>query len=280
MTEDDAHDQLLRVAIDGHEMQNVPYYLLLSSEVAHFDAIVSQFHQTTEGGIELSDVFFFLGQACPKQALLIQAAQSCLEDLLYAHARFPFSRPVPLTRTALLRAVMLLTRRGTKFFLQRCIEPHYNTTDQLTYIFKALVKPHTNSRLVDYKAVIAVLTRLPYPMPSNPKRMDGKSQDHFRNMAERLDPPSSNNGQETLEVCRSDLRHFANLTAGLTGDIAGCQDQDILLAPTAGTKVGLEGFLTWSTRVQLLTALDKLFEPLLRPSCSRENREIDKTKDN
>ncbi|KAH8727618.1 hypothetical protein GQ44DRAFT_824929 [Phaeosphaeriaceae sp. PMI808] len=164
---DDIYDQFLGTAISPCiERHCVPPNLLTPSAVSSFDATVCTFRQTPNGEIEPSEVFRFLRHAHPSQALLIQSTQPSLMSLLYAHARFPFSNPVPLTRDALLRVVMLLTQRGTDFFEKRIIEPPKRTDgDRLTYIFKVLATPNAGIGIIEYEDIEEVLLRLPFPPP-------------------------------------------------------------------------------------------------------------------
>lgn len=66
-----------------------------------------------------------------------------LTTLLSAHARFPFSELVPLTRDALLRAVMLLTQRGTLFFGYAALDDslRFAAGAWLAYMANALAVP-------------------------------------------------------------------------------------------------------------------------------------------
>jgi hypothetical protein len=206
----------------------------------------------------MSDFLLLLCQAFPDQAPCLQAAQPSLRALLYAHARFPFSRPVPLTRDALLRAVMLLTERGALFFSRPAIGPVCRTTrDRLTYIFTALAATNAGVGVVDRESVVDVLTRLPFPLPSHATLGPGKQRVDFERMADRLDPPCDVGVEKPVRVTTDVLAPLASLAASFTGEAE--------VHPYTAM-VTLEQFLTWATTAQLLKALDQLFGVMLQPS--------------
>ncbi|CAO2653695.1 Nn.00g031060.m01.CDS01 [Neocucurbitaria sp. VM-36] len=267
-TANDVYEQFLRLAIEGdRENQPLPFDLLTPYEVSNFDAIVSTFHSTSTGEIDLADLFYFLNQACPNQAPLLPSAQPYLTALIYAHARYPFSRPVPLTRAALLRAVMFLTHRGTDFFNQRTILPYHSNTDRLSYIFRVLATPDAGVSQANYDDIVAVLVRLPYPRPSLLTQSIGKRREKFRPMAERLDPLDSGGIDGPLKISREVLRTISKLVASLMGDFAEGNATDSLLPVD---KVLYE-FLEWASEMRLLRGLDKLFNVMLQPRYSGES---------
>jgi hypothetical protein len=257
--QDKVYDGFLRVAVEGNPAtQNVPFNLINPSEIESFEKAVSTCSQTTNREIELLDVFHFLGQVFPGQAPLLQTAQPSLQALLHAHARFPFSRPTPLTRAALLRAVMLLTWRGSHFFSRHAISPaRRNAYDRLTYIFYTLATPNAGVGIVNCDDVVEVLTRLPYPLPSNPKHSLGKSREDFESMARRLDPPSDIDPKISLQVSRDTLAPLALLASSFTGEGGNTH------IPT--TSLSLDQFLALAINMQLFEALDQLFGIMLQP---------------
>jgi hypothetical protein len=195
-----------------------------------------------------------LSQTFPAHAPHLQAAQPSLSALIYAHARFPFSRPVPLTRDALLRAVMLLTQRGALFFSRPAIGPVRRTArDRLRYMFLALA----GVGVVDSESIVEVLVRLPFPLPSHATLGPGKKRSHFEQLAHRLDPPCDV-GVKPGQVRRDVLAPLAALAASFTGR----PEED---AGPATAMVTQEQFLVWADAVRLLEALDCLFGGVLRP---------------
>jgi hypothetical protein len=221
---------------------------------------VSACSQTAEGEVNMSEFLHLLHQAFPGHASCIQAAQPALRALLYAHARFPFSRPVPLTPTALLRAVMLLTERNALFFSRRAIGPARRTArDRLIYIFNALATSNAGVGIVDREGVVEVLTRLPFPLPSHATLGCGKRRDDFERMAERLDPSCDVGVEKPVQVTTDILAPLASLTASFTG---GAQEDP---GTAASSSLTVEQFITWATTVQLLRVLDQLFDVMLQP---------------
>jgi hypothetical protein len=210
----------------------------------------------------MSDFLHLLHQAFPSLAPLIQAAHPSLRALLYAHARFPFSRPVPLTPTALLRAIMLLTERNALFFSRPAIGPVRRTArDRLLYIFNALATPNAGVGIVDHKGIVEVLTRLPFPLPSHPTLGSRRKRDDFERMAERLDPPCDIGAEKPDQVAKDILVPLALLTAGFEGRT---QEDPC----TVASSLTIEQFITWATTAQLLKALDRLFSVMLQPGHS------------
>lgn len=268
---DQVYQYILEVAIEGHEDQYVPTNLLLPSEVAGFNATISTFRQTDGGEIGLSDLIQSLAQSHPNQASLIKSAQSCLEDLIRAYARFPFSQSVLLTRSALLRAILFLTR-GPRFFLQKYIEPHHSVRDQLVYIFEALANPGAASGPVKHENLLAVLVRMPYPLQDNELVRCPLGRRECKDMIQRLDPLDEMTQEKPWEervIQRNDLKSFMELVMNFTGPGVAAES-------TSGLSGNLscQQFLEWSMEQNLLAAMDTLFKVLLKPDSSLEQPKL------
>ena len=175
---------------------------------------MSTLSTSSNGDIDLSELFRVLEQAHPLQATLIKSAKPCLKILLYAHARFPFSEPVPLTRDALLHATMLLTDRGARIFQHSHSEwcPKRDESDRLKTVFLALA---TNSNagpgIVDHEGVVQVLTRLPYPKRASEKRAPRTPVGGWKSIAERLDPAPTGDEAELAVIPGKRLQPLAAL---------------------------------------------------------------------
>lgn len=117
--------------------------------------------------------------------------------------------------------------------------------------------------MVNSEDVVEVLTRLPYPLPSNPKHSLGKSREDFERMARRLDPPPDMDPEISLQVSRDTLAPLALLASSFTGKAGNTH------IPT--TSLSLDQFLAQALSMQLLEGLDQLFGVMLQPGYDIRN---------
>jgi hypothetical protein len=165
---------------------------------------------------------------------------------------------------------MLLTWRGSSFFSQWTTIGRARRTarDKLVYIFIVLATPNAGVGVVDYEAIVEVLARLPYPLPSNPRFRDGKRREELHIMAERLDPLGDKTIEAAVQITSDNLAPLADLVTSLTGRSTESTMESLPL-PTPG--LSLDQFLEWSRQTQLLEALDRLFGVMLQPLGSTDS---------
>ncbi len=231
------------------------------TKIENFDAVVSTFGQSPTGEIEISDLLSFLGNVHKDQAFFIHAARIPLTALLETYARYPFSRPIPLTRDALLRATLFLTERVNRMYRQAFPESRRRVDrDWLTVIFKALI-PSAGVGMVDYDEVADFLCRCPFPLPAL-NTFSHENPENFREMARRLDATSIAAGVMAFKISVDTLQVIGRLAASLLGyELEDEVKSDFI--PT--TKMDILEFIDWGTQIQLLKAFDKLFDALLQP---------------
>jgi hypothetical protein len=132
-------------------------------------------------------------------------------------------------------------------------------------MFYALATPDAGVGIVNCEDVTEVLTRLPYPLRSNPKHSLGKSREHFESMARRLDPSPDTDAKVSLQMSQDTLTLLASLASGFTGEAEKTH------TPTHTASLSLDQFLAWASNIQLLEALDRLFGVMLQPNKTTRN---------
>jgi hypothetical protein len=246
-------------------------------QLKNFNTIASTFITTPNGEIVISDVIWVFAKAYPAQAALIYSAKSHLSALIKAHARFPFSKPVPLTRDTLLRVATLLTNEGNEFFgrdlilrsrwregelIREVMFRPRSSKERLAVIYRALTAHDAGVGITNYDDILEVLTRMPYPLPAMATRRPTRLRASFQDMAERLEPRSGADGSQSIVLTRETLRPFSELVDHFTN--RGHVGEDALQFRELDMMCE-EEFVEWGEAVSVLDVMNELFGVLFKP---------------
>lgn len=236
--------------LHGHEAISG---LVKADELAHFDKVTVNLKTTPDGQIDVSSVVQYLKEAHGPKAQVIGSASSLLESLILAHAHFPFSEPVHLTRDSLLRAVILLTWLCDKYFRQSVsidrddLIRTRSETSRLQFIFSALACPSTG--LPTGSDLVDVLCRLNYPMARRKK----PENEPIRRPASELQPLGerlqlTRKATVIQPVATTELRPLADVVALFP---LRWEEPVKDVGLQAGDSVEKEEFVKWAKRVRI-----------------------------
>jgi hypothetical protein len=244
---------------------------LTPEERGFFNGAVSSLDVDSNGNICTRSVVEYIKHVYPQKADFIDRSGGILEALINAHACFPFSTTVPLTRDALCRVVVMLTHRykystGTSSTgSMRATTPE----QRLRFMFSAIVHPSTG--MATYDEMLDVILRLPYPTRVN--RFKGypflRPQAQLIPVAERLEPGKPKKlslGKLPISV----LKPLEELTQAFKHSERPPHDVYETKFPDV-TEVSAHQFVKWAKRVciSLDRCLPYKFETGQSSRCSR-----------
>jgi hypothetical protein len=219
------------------------------AELQYFDDLVAGFDITSDGQLQMDSIIHHLTSTHTTKSEVIQLYASILGNLIIAHACFPFSSPVLLTKDAFCRAILLLTDRCESNFKQATGTGGHETMrkrseqKRLEFIHSALARPPTGTPTHD--DILDVISRVQYPRLIAPK---GVVRRHpitdFSLMAERLEPAKDQILPDPLPI--SVLKPLENLVVAFPPRYTEAASD---LSFEGGGELNAEEFVQWATKV-------------------------------
>jgi hypothetical protein len=173
---------------------NYSYSIIEPETLAYFNGLVAGLGIDSNGHVLMAPITEYLKNSEPEHKDVLELNATILETLIVPHACFPFSHPVPLTRSAFCRAIVLLTNRcktilgqgssGATGVIRRNTSPR----QRLFFIFSALAHPPTGA--ASYDDLLDVVSRLSYPTRVNRFKhtKSHRSLAELAPLAKRLEP--------------------------------------------------------------------------------------------
>lgn len=150
---------------------NYSHSFIEPETLAYFKGLVTGLGTDSNGHVLMAPIIGYLKNSEPEHKDVLGLNATILETLIVAHACFPFSLNVPLTRDAFCRAIILLTNHcmtvlgqgsvGATGVILRETSPR----QRLFFIFSALAHPPTGQS--SYDDLLDVVSRLSYPARVN-----------------------------------------------------------------------------------------------------------------
>jgi hypothetical protein len=219
------------------------------AELQYFDDLVAGFDVTSDGQLQMDSIIHHLTSTHTTKSEVIQLYASILGNLIIAHACFPFSSPVLLTKDAFCRAILLLTDRCESNFKQATGTGGHETMrkrseqKRLEFIHSALARPPTGTPTHD--DILDVISRVQYPRLIAPKGVIRRRPiTDFSLMAERLEPAKDQTLPDPLPI--SVLKPLENLVVAFPPRYTEVASD---LSFEGGGKLNAEEFVQWATKV-------------------------------
>lgn len=180
----------------------------------YFDKRMAGLVAASNDQIPLKSIIGKLSQAHPSNADIIQSMTPKLKQLIVAYASFPFSTPVVLTKDALCRAILLLTKRGWRCWNrgEETTIPSRSAKKQLSFLYSALVCPPAGAPTQG--DVLDVVCRVRYPchvhrgtILNGLNHLRRHPATDFIPLAERLQPVQDAKPLDRLPVSQLQLLH-------------------------------------------------------------------------
>ncbi|CAI6340858.1 unnamed protein product [Periconia digitata] len=270
VTIEEVHEMTTELMVSG--VPNDVPCIFTSAELALLKQLLGTFSIDKSGELSMDDIYSHIYQNHPSLRTQVQAAYPIISILFLSHCSFPFTSRVPLTKNTVIRSIGFLTSRSnymfsyTRKFSSEYAIPRREVLSNIQFIFSALAQPERCTGVPTRADMLDVVSRIHYPLPSNPCMAKRRPISQLYPVADRLLASSSGSElppRETLTVSVPLLRPLAELCDAIQND-GSVDGWSFLEGKNVLTH---EEFVQWATAISLTVCIEKLFEVfLVRPN--------------